>query len=485
MKLSNYEIMMPLDDSWYLLANGLYCAFDVVELWEGKALEEGRLDAIPAGERQRLLARGHLTETPEAELEDLKLMAGYYRKYRAESNLGLLILPTYDCNFRCPYCFERHRLCRGEEWLHKTMSKEMVDAIFQAVENEKARGVKAKSCQLYGGEPFLEKNSELVRYIVRKAADAGMTLSAVTNGYSLDCFLDLLEEYPFKSLQITLDGVKEDNDRRRVYIGGGGSFEKIMENTGLAVSKGIKTSIRINTGPSNLERVHLLKQVFEDRGLTAFPEFSYYYAPTKGETHVQTDSELTCREIVDTLIQNGFEEKEAMEHVSHYSVYMGGIRDLIKTQTYFSPSDSHCGAEKMMYLIDPEGAIYTCWDCVARENMRVGRVDTEKGKFAFNFSLLQWNFRNVLNMPKCMKCPYVFVCGGGCAAWAYKETGNISEPYCGEVEEIFRDSAVEVCREMFAESRERELTKSLKDQITKYRQEQGKQADRPSAGRAR
>ena len=473
-QLSNYEIIVPMDDTWYLLVNGLYCAFDVVDLEEGKALAEGKFEAIADEERKRLLARGHLTESPENEIEDLRFMAGFYRKYYAESDLGLLILPTYDCNFRCPYCFERHRLSRGQEWLDKTMSKELVDAIFKAVEKEKERGVKANSCQLYGGEPFLEKNKDLVRYIAQKAKDAGMTLSAVTNGYDLDCFTDLLEEYPFEMLQITLDGVKEDNDRRRVYVGGGGSFEKILENTILAVSKGIKVSIRVNTGTLNLEKVHLLKKVFEDRGLTQYPEFDYYFAPTKGEADSDTNGGPGYREIVDTLIENGFEEKEAMEHVSHYSSYMSEIRRLIDKQEYYRPSDSHCGAEKMMYLVDPEGAIYTCWDFVAMEDKRVGRIDMDKEKFAFNFSLLQWNFRNVLKMPKCMKCPYVFICGGGCAACAYRETGNIADPYCGEVKEMFCDSAVEVCREAFYNKKERELTKSLKDLVLKYSNEERK-----------
>ncbi len=466
-KLSDYEIMMPLDDAYFLLVNGLYGAFDVVDTEEGNALAAGDFAAVAGEERDRLLARGHLTDAPGTELEDLMHIAENYRKYRAESDLSLLILPTYDCNFRCPYCFERHRLSRGTEWLHKTMSKEMADAVFKAVEKEKERGVKAASCGLYGGEPFLEKNKELVRYIAQKASDAGMTLRAVTNGYSLDRFSDLLAEYPFEALQITLDGVKEDNDRRRVHTDGGGSYERILENTCLAVSKGIKVCLRINTGPSNLERVHLLKKVFADRGLTDAPGFSYYFAPTKGDT----DGGLSCREILESLVRNGFEKMEAMAHVSQYAGFMRVIRNLTDRQEVFRPADSHCGAEKMMYLVDPEGAIYTCWDFAAMPEMRVGRVDTEKGKFAFGFSLLKWNLRNVGNMPACRKCPYVFLCGGGCAACAYRETGNLSDPYCGEVKAVFRDAAAEVCREVFYRKKERELTKSLKEMILKYPRE--------------
>ena len=74
-------------------------------------------------------------------------------------------------------------------------------------------------------------------------------------------------------------------------------------------------------------------------------------------------------------------------------------------------------------------------------------------------------------MPECMKCPYVFVCGGGCAACAYRETGNLSDPYCGETKEIFRDAATEVCRDIFYRKKEKELTKSMKELVVKYSQE--------------
>ena len=144
------------------------------------------------------------------------------------------------------------------------------------------------------------------------------------------------------------------------------------------------------------------------------------------------------------------------------------IRSLIKNKGFFYPSDAFCGSESNMIMVDPEGSLYTCWDFVAMDQMRVGRINVEKGKFAFNFELLKWNTRTVDRMPECAKCPYVFACRGGCAAGAYREKGDFTSYYCGEHKDIFREATKEVCQELYNETGERELTRSLKERITIY-----------------
>ena len=153
MVLSNYEMILSLDDSHSLLVNGLYGAIDVIDRSEAEALSRGEFERISGEETERLISRGHLTDSFETETDDLQFLAGLYRNIILNRNMSLLILPSYNCNFRCPYCFEKHRLSNGEDWLKKTMSKEMVDKIFSAVEKEKKRGIKVSSCTLYGGEP--------------------------------------------------------------------------------------------------------------------------------------------------------------------------------------------------------------------------------------------------------------------------------------------------------------------------------------------
>lgn len=41
---------------------------------------------------------------------------------------------------------------------------------------------------LYGGEPLLAENKDIVTYIVEEGVKRGYKFEAITNGYDLDCF---------------------------------------------------------------------------------------------------------------------------------------------------------------------------------------------------------------------------------------------------------------------------------------------------------
>ena len=194
MKISTYEIVLPLIgkedrkiEGKALLVNGLYGAIDVVDEAVATNLQEGRIGSIPFALRERLAQRGHITrKDAEGELADARLLGRAWNKLIGRIGTGPVILPTYDCNFRCPYCFERHRLSRGQEWLGHEMKPEMVEAVFAALQKQQDKGYKVESCALYGGEPLLKENMATVRNICERARDMGLPLSAITNGYDLE-----------------------------------------------------------------------------------------------------------------------------------------------------------------------------------------------------------------------------------------------------------------------------------------------------------
>ena len=106
MQLSKYDLILPLEskdgkkiEGKMLLFNGIYGALDVVDSATAEALKDGKIDELPISESERLLARGHLTDNPEREKEDIKLLARVDRKLR-RGIASLIILPTYNCNFR-------------------------------------------------------------------------------------------------------------------------------------------------------------------------------------------------------------------------------------------------------------------------------------------------------------------------------------------------------------------------------------------------
>ena len=247
MRTSTYEIFLPLigrDDKEIagktLLVNGLYGAIDVVDAEIAANIREENFAAIPFAMRERLAQRGHITR----------------KDYEEEA-----------CNFRCPYCFERHRLTRGQEWLGHEMKPEMIEAVFAALQKQRDQGYKVGDCTLYGGEPLLKENMATVRNICEHAKAMGLSLSAITNGYDLDAYIGLLEEFGFERLQITVDGVGSLNDRRRLHRDGVPTYDRILQNVALALEHGVDISLRVNVNGDNIGGIKALIDDLAARGL--------------------------------------------------------------------------------------------------------------------------------------------------------------------------------------------------------------------------
>lgn len=63
--------------------------------------------------------------------------------------LGLIILPTEKCNFRCTYCYE--------DFENKRIDKKVVDGIKNLLSN-RSNNLKILNIELFGGEPLLTKD---------------------------------------------------------------------------------------------------------------------------------------------------------------------------------------------------------------------------------------------------------------------------------------------------------------------------------------
>lgn len=84
---------------------------------------------------------------------------------------------TYNCNFRCPYCFEDRTKKDSKQKI--VFTKDMIDAAYAVI--DKFHPLKLsinKTMTLYGGEPLLAENKEIVSYIVeeKKGINVGIVL---------------------------------------------------------------------------------------------------------------------------------------------------------------------------------------------------------------------------------------------------------------------------------------------------------------------
>lgn len=91
-----------------------------------KNLYDRSYGSLPPSILKSLIDKGFLCEEEEQYLfyteEMMRFNAGVYN----DTELGVVIVPTTDCNFGCPYCFE------GEKNPH-VMSEDIQDAVIDYI----------------------------------------------------------------------------------------------------------------------------------------------------------------------------------------------------------------------------------------------------------------------------------------------------------------------------------------------------------------
>ena len=440
----------------------------------------------PSSETIEILKRrGYITDKPKGEEEAFFVkMATRLQASNLISPPSYVFMLTYDCNLRCPYCYQEDlRLNRKQSHLFHThgefvrMDKAMIDNIFRGIRDiESAHSFsntsKNREITLYGGEPLRATNREIVEYIMSKAKDYEgwdtVSFFAVSNGTELHHYEDLLGEDGISSLQITLDGPPRIHNKLRVYADGRGSFDQIAKNISMAIEKGAYVGLRVNVDRNNIIYLPELADIIEEMGWAHHASlFSAHVAPIqRGVANTRYDTEhlystWELHQEIESL-------KEQYENMRIFSVgrYVRVKSKLFKLmgeekEQLGSMSPIFCGAHAGMYVIDPTGDIYACWERVGDRNIRIGYI--ENGRFVRTSMYHMWKSRHVGSNVVCRQCPYALFCGGGCASQACIVNGNMFTNYCDGFKSLFHDAARAAYRDFLDNEVEQEKSPYLCD----------------------
>lgn len=416
LRLSSYTIPIALEvePGKTLLVHGYTGAIDVVEtaLWQ-QIRNYPEQDDFTQEEVDILSKRGYLTaRTPEEELGYVKRLSDVLHKSYSKLYKSYGFVVTYNCNFRCPYCFENAISKHGTAWSGKTMTPELVDRAFEAMfEIEPRKELHKKSILLYGGEPLLRENYDIVKYIVEKGVSLGYKFHVITNGYDLDYFEDLLSNDKFQYFQVSIDGWREYHNRRKYHFSEGGSFDKVIANIGLLLKREISVSVRVNTDGNNFRDVGRLREYFKELGYSDSPYFRMYAA------NVDEIKNVNKTKAIRYLGNDDFRENlktsgTGLMHARAESIYRE-FKDYFEKRRRLHLSVVGCSGQYGTHIFAPEGGIYTCLETVGKTQHCIGYYNHPVIEWTDARS--RWFGKHVGNTAVCSECSYALLCGGNCA----------------------------------------------------------------------
>ena len=408
-KLSQFNFYYKRKEDENIIYNTFSKAVVVLSDAESQELESLSFSDVIV--KNQLIDNGILVEKAFDEIGFLKYW--HYKTKFSNSALYLTIAPTLDCNFACPYCYENRRPGK--------MSEKTQDAIMGFVRKAIQDGAKSIDITWYGGEPLLcmDVVESLSRRIlqVTKENSCYLKMHMVTNGNLLsERIVEILDEIGVTRVQITLDGLQENHDKRRPLRNGEGTFARIMKNLELFANSPIEVLVRMNIDNQNYMDFASLK---EQIAQLDNPNIEVYPSPVED---INKDTINTVSDFMTT------EEFEAFAiATSDESGILPDDFDVLDNRFCF------CTAEtENCYVVDEVGDFYKCWDEVGRKEYCCFNVlDTEHVNYSH---IAKYLADDPFSDKKCGRCVFLPLCFGGCKF----QKAHLDKSVCGFTAEIFK-----------------------------------------------
>lgn len=404
------DIDLKHSDQRHLLINGNNGLADYISPEDYSFLKEWiSYESIESAESQNPLLYRHMVTreyiVPDSYNEEeirMKICESVKRRNEEKTRKFCRVhfLLTYACNFACPYCYEK------EHRSNKRLSVEQIDKIFSLYDDV------ISDIGFFGGEPLLPGNMDIIKYIISKAPNA--TYNVTTNGYYLDEFIDVLEQINVVSLQITLDGSKEQHNRTRILANGNGTYDKVVSNIKLALQRGLPTTVRMNVSPDNIVECLVAKEYIESQGW-GNNNLWFDLQPIFQASHVEHGQLYT------SLFYNDVDATKKNLTLRH----LPPISNFLYNNIPLKPVVKACDAECFYRFYDPFGDVYSCIASVGNKRKRIGTYWPE-----ISFEEKSFLTRDITTIPQCRSCKFALLCGGGCANAVSPDADITKTPNC-------------------------------------------------------
>lgn len=320
------------------------------------------------------------------------------------SELILNLAPSYACNCRCPYCYEMDKPAPAD-----IMSEEVVQAIYSFIDDRyDEQHFTTMRVQWYGGEPTLcldlihrmamhfqdwcrERNVRYMSFMLSNAVRIGPEEAKIIAECGVDRVL------------ITIDGPREEHNKRRPSVETDNPFESIMGAIAALLAEDIEPHCVMNVDRVNSK---LLPQLQEEmRELFGIEMEAGRLCNYRGDYGTGTFKPPAF---------DLFEHNEYVDFQLEQFKQRGAKAEELALM--LTPVDHFCSGQKFNYfVIDAFGDVYKCDGWMGDKSRMVFNLLTDE-------PVLDAILFDPFEDPKCSTCEFLSICWGNCV-WERELTG--------------------------------------------------------------
>lgn len=243
------------------------------------------------------------------------------------------VIVTYRCNAHCNMCDCFKDPTKPEEEITLDTIKKLPDMAFT---------------NITGGEPFIRKDiPDIVRELYKKSDRIVIS----TNGYFTDRIIALCEEFPKIGIRISIEGLKETNDRIRGIPNG---FDRGYETLTTLVNMGHPdVGFGMTVQDMNCEDLVPLYHLADQLGMefaTAVLHNSFYFRKTDNRILDRRKVAGNFELLINELLQSNSPKKWFRAYFNHGLInYIYGNKRLLP-----------CDMSRNAFFIDPFSDVIPC-----------------------------------------------------------------------------------------------------------------------------
>lgn len=350
--------------------------------------------------------------------EVVELEKRYWSNRDNINAVSYTILPTLNCNYNCPYCYEQ----KSNVFMNEKTINNVIDYIKKTSENKSVIYL-----AWYGGEPLLAKNiikqisKEVLAYAEQN--DKKLISSMVTNGYYVDKdVIEMFKNYNIKRCQITLDGLETTHNKKRFNkIDNSGSFNRTIENIKKLMEADVIVTIRINIDKNNISELDALlaylRSVGIDRNSLSIGWLNAITEVCGGIKNDCLDYDEFCSfhlKWFELLMKHGYVSKDL---------------------DFYPQLKNACSViNKNSIAINPYGDMFKCWNDIDKKEYSIGNVNEPEELLQKNNNDRFENWSPFL-YKDCKECDVLPICLGECPYLAIQN----GTPQCSKWKVILDD----------------------------------------------